>query len=75
MREETSETIRKHIPNVPDKAAEEVTIFGTAEDCIEKIEKYLKNGVTHFEFEIVSPHVETCKQLAEKVIPYFAERI
>jgi len=70
---ETSEEIRKHILEVPDKACEDVTIFGTAEDCIEKIEKYLKSGVTHFEFEIVSPYKETCRLLNEKVIPHFGE--
>ena len=71
--EDTSEEIRKHIPEVPDKVSEEVTIFGTAEDCVDKIEEYVKSGVTHFEFEIVSPYKETCRLLNEKVIPHFAE--
>ena len=69
----TSEEIREHIAEVPDRACEEVTIFGTSEDCIDKIEKYLKSGVTHFEFEIVSPYKESCGLLTERVIPYFAE--
>jgi len=69
----TSEEIREHIPEVPDRACEEVSIFGTSEDCIDKIEKYLKSGVTHFEFEIVSPYKESCGLLTERVIPYFAE--
>ena len=69
----TSEEIREHIEEVPDRVCEEVTIFGTSEDCIDKIEKYLKSGVTHFEFEVVSPYKESCGVLAERVIPYFAE--
>ena len=70
---ETSERIRRHIPEVPDEPCEDVTIFGTPEDCTEKIEKYLKSGVTHFEFEIVTPYNETCALLASKVMPYFSE--
>ena len=69
----TSEEIREHIAEVPDRACEEVTIFGTPEDCIDKIGKYLKSGVTHFEFEIVSQYKESCGLLTERVIPYFAE--
>ena len=69
----TSEEIREHIAEVPDRACEEVTIFGTPEDCIDKIEKYLKSGVTHFEFELVSPYKESCGLLTERVLPYFAE--
>ncbi len=68
---ETSETIRAHIPEVPDEPCEEVTIFGTADDCIGKIERYLGSGVTHFEFEIVGPYKETCELLANRVIPHF----
>lgn len=71
--EDTSKRIEEHIHEVPDKPCEEVTIFGTPEDCIDKIEKYIKRGVTHFEFEIVSPFEETCEVLGRRVISYFKE--
>jgi len=74
VNKETSERIGRRIPEVPDEPCEEITIFGTPEDCIERIEKYLKYGVTHFEFEIVSTYEKTCQLLAQKVIPYFTER-
>ena len=70
---DTSRKISEHISEVPDEACEEVTIFGTAEDCIDKVERYVKSGVTHFEFEIVSPYEETCELIKEKVIPHFRE--
>jgi len=70
---ETSEKIGRHIMEVPDEPCEKVTIFGTLDDCIERVEKYLESGVTHFEFEIVSPYEKTCQLLTEKVIPYFTE--
>lgn len=70
---DTAKRIRERIPEVPDEPCEKVTIFGTPEDCINKIEEYLKSGVTHFEFEIVSPYEETCDLLGKQVIPYFKE--
>ncbi|MFQ6095617.1 MAG: LLM class flavin-dependent oxidoreductase [Candidatus Bathyarchaeia archaeon] len=70
---DTAKRIREHISEVPDKPCEEVTIFGKPEDCIEKIDKYLKSGVTHFEFEAVSPYEKTCEMLGKKIIPYFKE--
>ena len=70
---DTSERIAQHISDVPDAPCEEVTVFGTPDDCVEKIEAYLRSGVTHFEFEVVSPFEETCKLLRSKVIPYFVE--
>jgi len=72
---DTAEKIREHIPEVPDKPCEDVTIFGTPEDCISKIERYLRSGVTHFELEIVSPYEETCELIAKDVIPYFHGKI
>jgi len=70
---DTANLIEGHISEVPDKPCEDVTIYGTPEDCIDKIDKYMRNGVTHFEFEIVSPYEETCELLGRKVIPYFKE--
>ncbi len=70
---ETSKRINEHVTEVPDEPCEKVTIFGTPEDCINKIEKYIKKGVTHFEFEIVSQYEETCELLGRKVISYFKE--
>jgi len=70
---ETAQRVREHIPEVPDEPCEEVTIFGRPDDCIEKIDRYIRSGVTHFEFEVVGPYKEACRLLAEKVIPYFRE--
>jgi len=74
VEEDTSEKIGTHIPEVPDRVCEQVTIFGTPDDSIGKIEKYLKSGVTHFELEVISPFEETCRLLNEKVLPHFPRR-
>ncbi len=73
VRRDTAKRIGEHIPEVPDKPCEDVTIFGTPDDCIGKIERYIESGVNHFEFEIVGPYAATCQILAKKVIPHFGE--
>jgi phthiodiolone/phenolphthiodiolone dimycocerosates ketoreductase len=67
---ETAKRIEEHIIEVPDRPCEEVTIFGTPDDCINKIEKYERSGVTHFEFEIVSQYEEACTTIGKEIIPY-----
>jgi len=68
---DTAKIIGEHLAEVPDGPCEDVTIFGTPEDCIGRIERYIESGVSHFEFEIVSPYEETCNILAKQIIPYF----
>lgn len=75
VEKDTTKTIGEHIPEVPNKPCEEVTIFGTPEDCINKIERYLESGVSHFEFEIASPYEETCRLLGKQIIPHFREKV
>jgi phthiodiolone/phenolphthiodiolone dimycocerosates ketoreductase len=71
---DTANRIEEHLSDVPDEPCEKVTIFGTAEDCIDKIEKYVKSDVNSFEFEIESPYEETCEIIQKKIIPYFKEQ-
>jgi len=72
---DTPERVGEHVPEVPDKPCEGVTIFGTPEDCMKKIERYLESGVNHFEFEMVSTYEETCELLGKQIIPYFRENL
>jgi phthiodiolone/phenolphthiodiolone dimycocerosates ketoreductase len=74
VRGDTAEMIEEHVHDVPDQPCEGVTIFGTPEDCIGKIDDYIGSGVTHFVFEIVSQYEETCELLGRKVMPYFEGR-
>ena len=61
---------------VPPEAVDEFFVYGSPDDCIEGIERYLKAGVKHF---IVAMFVqlkmmkETLQLYAEKVVPYFKE--
>jgi len=59
---------------VPSEAIDKFFVYGSPDDCIEGIERYLKAGVKHF---IVAMLVqlkimkETLQLYAEKVVPYF----
>jgi len=61
---------------VPPEAIDEFFVYGSPDDCIGRIEKYLKAGVKHF---IVAMFVqlkimkETLRMYTEKVVPYFKE--
>ena len=61
---------------VPPEAIDEFFVYGSPDDCIERIERYLKAGVKHF---IVAMFVrlkimkETLRMYTEKVVPYFKE--
>ena len=61
---------------VPPKAIDDFFVYGSPDDCIDGIERYLNAGVKHF---IVAMFVrlknmkETLQLYAEKVVPYLRE--
>ena len=71
--ENSYEESKKLSADVPQEIADQVTISGNVDECIEKVEEYIKSGVTHFAFSIPSDRDETLKALEEKVVPYFKE--
>ena len=56
--------------------AEKTGVYGRPEDCIARIEEYLKAGVRHILFEMLSPKLalEHIKLFGEKVLPHFREK-
>jgi alkanesulfonate monooxygenase SsuD/methylene tetrahydromethanopterin reductase-like flavin-dependent oxidoreductase (luciferase family) len=58
---------------VPEEIADSVTISGNIDECIDKIEEYVKVGITHFAFMIPGIRDETLRAIGEKIIPYFRE--
>jgi len=72
VKEDTERRIKTHLDEVPVEAAEQIAIFGTPDQCIERIEEFTKAGVTHFIFAI-HPLNGSYKLLGEKVIPYFRD--
>jgi len=63
---------------LPDEVVEKAPfLFGTPDDVIDKLERFVEAGCRHFVMNFqVSPGIlkETCKLFAEKVIPHFKEK-
>jgi len=63
---------------LPDEVVEKSPfLFGTPDDVIDKLDKFVKAGCRHFVMNFqVSPGIlkETCQLFAGKVIPYFKEK-
>jgi len=73
VKEDTERRIKTNLDEVANEAAEQVVIFGTPDQCVERIEHFTKAGVTHFIF-VMHPLDGSYTLLAEKVIPYFREQ-
>jgi alkanesulfonate monooxygenase SsuD/methylene tetrahydromethanopterin reductase-like flavin-dependent oxidoreductase (luciferase family) len=70
----TVQNLLKGVEKVPFKAVEDIFVFGTPDDCIGKIEKYVKAGARHFLLSMFAPP-ELSKSMiqlyANKVMSYF----
>jgi alkanesulfonate monooxygenase SsuD/methylene tetrahydromethanopterin reductase-like flavin-dependent oxidoreductase (luciferase family) len=59
---------------IPTEAAIEFSIAGTADDCIEKLNEYIKAGARHILLVNAGPNPkQTLKVYSEKIIPYFKQ--
>lgn len=60
---------------IPTEAAIEFSIAGTVEDCIDKIDEFIKAGVKHFLLLNVGPDPrQVMKAYSEEIIPYFKSK-
>jgi len=71
---EIADKLHELVERVPDEAVERVTVGGTPEEVIERIEEYAKAGVNLF---IALPYLanfeETLNHFRKDIIPYFRE--
>lgn len=78
MKQETTMTLLERAKHLPDDVLEKAPIFfGTEDNIISGIEKYVNAGARHFVVNFfVRPEMlkDTLRLFAEKVIPYFRER-
>jgi alkanesulfonate monooxygenase SsuD/methylene tetrahydromethanopterin reductase-like flavin-dependent oxidoreductase (luciferase family) len=52
----------------------ECSIAGTLEDCIQKIERYIKAGVRTFNLINIGPDARKVNEMcAKEIIPYFKQ--
>ncbi|MGC8849564.1 MAG: LLM class flavin-dependent oxidoreductase, partial [Candidatus Bathyarchaeia archaeon] len=77
IEEDTAKRIEEHLGEVPEEPARNITIYGTVDDCIGRIEDYAEAGVTDFaffmEFQNKRKADEVLKIMGEKVLPYFGK--
>lgn len=60
---------------IPTEASIEFSIAGTTEDCVNKIEEFIKAGVKHFLLINVGPDPrQVMKAYGEEIIPYFKDK-
>jgi 5,10-methylenetetrahydromethanopterin reductase len=60
---------------IPAEAASEFSVAGTAEDCINKIDEYVKAGAKHILLINAGPDPrQVLKAYSEKIIPYFKSK-
>jgi alkanesulfonate monooxygenase SsuD/methylene tetrahydromethanopterin reductase-like flavin-dependent oxidoreductase (luciferase family) len=58
--------------DVPLEIIDRCFIFGTPDDCIDKIQGYIEAGVKYFiSLRLLPPGIDSLKLFAEKVIPHF----
>ncbi|NIM44462.1 MAG: LLM class flavin-dependent oxidoreductase [Nitrososphaeria archaeon] len=64
--------LREAVEEIPIEAVEAISICGTVDHCIKKIEKYIEAGSKHIIISNQDPNIEnTLRQYGEKIIPYF----
>lgn len=58
------------VQKIPFKAIEDIFVFGTPDDCISKLEKYVKAGVRHFLLNFFVP-----PKLSKSMIQFYADNV
>lgn len=65
------------ISEVPNEMIEKIFVYGTPDDCIEKIDKYIKSGCRYFILGVLNPGKERDDAItaySEKIITYFQQQ-
>jgi len=67
----TARLLERAARQVPDDAVSQISAFGTAEDCLAKIEKFIRVGAKHIVISNQGPDREaTMHALSHSIIPY-----
>lgn len=74
IEKENFEIISKTAEEVPSKVALKTVIWGTPDDCIGQVEKFIKAGCRHIIFGIRGDFREAISLLGNGVISYFKEK-
>ena len=62
------------VSQIPEELIQHVTAYGTPEDCIESIDRFVKVGVEHFVIEFLGPnYFDALRLFVSEVVAYFRE--
>jgi len=67
---ETVQKLLEAVKEIPYKPIEDIFVFGTPDDCIAKLEKYVKAGVRHFLLNFFAP-----PELSKSMIGFYASKV
>ncbi|MEM2851057.1 MAG: LLM class flavin-dependent oxidoreductase [Candidatus Bathyarchaeia archaeon] len=71
---EFMEQLMEVVKEVPFEAVEKCFIFGTPDECIGKLERYVKVGARHFLMATIGPDARSAFYIyATKIVPYLKE--
>jgi alkanesulfonate monooxygenase SsuD/methylene tetrahydromethanopterin reductase-like flavin-dependent oxidoreductase (luciferase family) len=66
------QTLEEATKRVPADAVDAISVYGTVDDCIGKIEEFVEAGATHVVITNMGPDLEkTLKSFKEFIIPHF----
>lgn len=59
---------------ISENVVDEIAVYGTSDDCLDRIEKYVKAGVKTFSFQFCGPDSSlTQHTMSTKIIPYLRQ--
>ena len=71
---EITQELQSVANSIPEKVVEAVTVVGTEEDCIKRLESYLDAGATSFLLcNLGKDQDETFSRYAQRIVPYLRE--
>jgi len=70
---ESRKKITEYAEMVPEEAVAEVSVFGSPDDCVDKLSRYVEAGSRHLVLTVAADDREaTIRAYGEKIIPQFA---
>ncbi len=64
------ETLLEEIKRIPYKAIEDIFVFGTPDECIDKLERYTKAGAKHLVLNLFAP-----PEVSKEMIEFYADKV
>jgi alkanesulfonate monooxygenase SsuD/methylene tetrahydromethanopterin reductase-like flavin-dependent oxidoreductase (luciferase family) len=74
LNDQTSRQVAEASRSIPRDLVGRLSIAGTVDDCIGRLEEYVDAGVTHFILRTLTPQRALTEVLRDRVLPHFRSR-